>query len=106
MSLYGINIRNLGITLTTLLKLQNQDMTDFRYNDQKQFWKTIKYFLKGNRSAHIPPLLKRKDVGCTEHVYTDIEKATILNEYLTSISNFTYIPDSLPDFEQKTNDTW
>ena len=81
------------------------ETTDFRYNDQKQFWKTIKYFMKGNRSAHIPPLLKLSDVGCTEHVYTDIEKATVLNEYFTSISNFTYIPDSLPDFEQKTNDT-
>ena len=79
--------------------------TNFRYNDQKQFWKTIKYFMKGNRSAHIPPLLKLSDVGCTEHIYTDIEKATVLNEYFTSISNFTYIPDSLPDFEQKTNDT-
>ena len=81
------------------------EMTDFRYNDQKQFWKTIKYFMKGNRFAHIPPILKRSDVGCTEHVYTDDKKATVLNEYFTSISNFTYITDSLPDFEQKTNAT-
>ena len=49
--------------------------------------------MKGNRSAHIPPLVKRPDVGCTEHVYTDMEKATVLNVYFTSISNFTYIPD-------------
>ena len=111
MSLYGMNIRNRGITLITLLKLQNQDISIelkrqiLGIMTKNKFWTTIKYYMKGNRSAHKPPLLKRSDVGCTEHVYTDIEKATVLNEYFTSIYNFTNIPDSLPDFEQKTNDT-
>ena len=41
--------------------------------------------MKGNASSQIPPLIKETDTGHTEFIYDDIEKASLLNEYFTSI---------------------
>ena len=51
------------------------EQVNFRYNAQKQFWKSINHFMKGNASSQIPPLIKETDTGHTEFIYDDIEKA-------------------------------
>ena len=55
--------------------------------------------MKGNASSQIPPLIKETDTGHTEFIYDDIEKASLLNEYFTSISSFA-------DFESRTSDVF
>ena len=62
--------------------------------------------MKGNASSQIPPLIKETDTGHTEFIYDDIEKASLLNEYFTSISSFDNVPDSLYDFESRTSDVF
>ena len=62
--------------------------------------------MKGKASSQIPPLIKETDTGHTEFIYDDIEKASLLNEYCTSISSFENVTDSLPDFESRTSDVF
>ena len=59
--------------------------------------------MKGNASSQIPPLIKETDTGHTELIYDDIEKASLSNEYFTSISSFDNVPDSFSDFESRTS---
>ena len=82
------------------------EQIDFRYNYQKQFWKIINHFMKGKASYQIPPLIRETDTCHTEFIYDDIENASLLNEYFTSISSFDNVPDSLPDFESRTSDVF
>ena len=74
------------------------DSTTYRYNDQTQFWKTMKHLIKGKKSSQIPPLSKTNDSGDAALYFTDAEKATLLNEYFTGISN-TNPPNSVPFFQ-------
>ena len=74
------------------------DSTTYRYNDQTQFWKTMKHLIKGKKSSQIPPLSKTNDSGDAVLYFTDAEKATLLNEYFTGISK-SNPPNSVPFFQ-------
>ena len=77
-------------------------ITDFYSNDRKQFWKTIRYFVKNNNSTtSIPPLKSTLPNGQITTCYTDYEKAECLNEYFASISTINDDNCQLPTFEFK-----
>ena len=58
----------------------------------------MKHLIKGKKSSQIPPLSKTNDSGDAVLYFTDAEKATLLNEYFTGISN-TNPPNSVPFFQ-------
>ena len=39
------------------------ELSDFRFNDQSQFWKTVKFFMKGTNATNIPPLVINDNFG-------------------------------------------
>lgn len=80
------------------------DQLDFKYNDQKQFWKTIKFFMKDSKSNHIPPLMKDNATGSL--AYSDNDKANTLNEYFTGISHLDTTGKSLPFCRNRTDDVF
>ena len=62
-------------------------ITDFYSNDRKQFWKTIRYFVKNDgNTCSIPPLKSMSPNGQETFCFTNPEKAERLNEYFVSIS--------------------
>ena len=79
------------------------ELSDFRFNDQSQFWKTVKLFMKGNYATNIPPLVINDNFVNHDMAISDEDKASVLNEYFTSISCLQHIPDSLPDFLPRTD---
>ena len=84
----------------------NLENIDFKYNDQKQFWKCVRYFMKNNTTNVIPPLLKHDRLGNSEVIFEDMEKATVLNEYFTEITNLNDTDVNLPYFDERTTDVF
>ena len=54
--------------------------------------------MKSNNATHIPPLVINDHFGNHDMAITNEDKASVLNEYFTSISCLQDIPDSLPNF--------
>ena len=63
-------------------------------NNNQEFWKIIRRFVKSNASTSIPPLVTQENEHCQIHT-TDYKKAECLNSYFTSIST---VPNDTLDF--------
>ena len=76
--------------------------TDFYSNDRKQFWKTVRHFVKNSsNTSTILPLKSTLPNGQVTFCYTDFEKAECLNKYFASISAINEDNCPLPPFELK-----
>ena len=57
---------------------------DANVNDQRKYWKLLKYFIKSNSTCkHMPPLQSTLANGDTDYFFTDCENATCLNDFLS-----------------------
>ena len=77
-------------------------ISDFYCNDKRQFWSTIRHFVKkNNTTSTIPPLKSFPPNGQNQYCYTDKEKAECLNEYFCSVSSLNDDNCILPAFESR-----
>ena len=77
-----------------------EDMISNTERGSKTFWQVMGRFMgKGNSDSVIPPL-KMSDGN---YAFTDLEKATTLNNYFCSISSVDDSNTELPFFENRTN---
>ena len=79
-------------------------ISDANVNDQRKYWKLLKYFIKTNSTCdNIPPLQSTSANGATDFCITDYDKATCLNDFIVSISSVDDANTPLPNFNFKTN---
>ena len=69
--------------------------------DNKTFWQIMGRFMKkkSNKDTVIPPLLTSDG----NYAFTDIEKASTLNDYFCTVSSVDDSSTELPYFENRTN---
>jgi len=77
-------------------------LEDLDSNNKKGFWKIVKYFVKGQKSSTIPPLVSNNNGKNTFYV-TNQEKADHLNDYFVSISSVDDTGATLPTIPLKTD---
>ena len=69
-------------------------LTETMTNNKQDFWKTVRHFVKGDKSSgSIPPLVTTDENLETKMHVTDQEKVECFNEYFTAIST---ISDEVP----------
>ena len=79
-------------------------LTETMTNNKQDFWKTVRHFVKRNKSSgSIPPLVTADENLETKMHVTDQEKVECLNEYFTSISTISDEVPQIPNLIPKTD---
>lgn len=76
------------------------NLNDMKYNNLRQYWKTIRLLINNKPdNSTIPSLITETNT----FVFSDVDKANVLNDYFASVSSVDDSQATLPEFTLRTD---